>query len=160
MCSGGAGRFWASQPLVSAVLASGALAAAPTPHRARPPVRALMGPGPFVGSEAIAVSPNGRNVYVASSASNAIAVLTRNPSTGRLTQALGPAGCIAAGGAGGCASGVGLDGPNSVTVSADGENVYATSFRSSSIAIFQRNPSTGALTQAIDGTGCLAGGPI
>jgi DNA-binding beta-propeller fold protein YncE len=47
-----------------------------------------------------------------------------------------------------------------VAVSADGKNVYATSFRSSSIASFQRNPSTGALTQATDGTGCLAAGSI
>ncbi len=112
--------------LASAVLASGAVGA-PVPHRSRPPVkplgvisqlpgpngclvdrssrrrgctsvRALVGPGPFVGSEAIAVSPDGRNVYAASSSSNAIAVFRRAPSTGKLTQAPGPAGCIAAGG--------------------------------------------------------------
>ena len=56
--------------------------------------------------------------------------------------------------------GLGLDGPNSVAVSADGENVYATSLKSSSIAIFQRNPSTGALTQTTDGFGCLAAAAI
>jgi DNA-binding beta-propeller fold protein YncE len=43
-----------------------------------------------------------------------------------------------------------------VAVSPDGENVYATSINSSSISIFQRNASTGALTQATDGSGCLA----
>ena len=53
-------------------------------------------------------------------ASNAIAVFRRDASTGKLTQAAGTAGCIAAGGAGGCANAVGLDGPNSVAVSADG----------------------------------------
>jgi DNA-binding beta-propeller fold protein YncE len=120
------------------------------------PARALLGPGPFVGSEAVAVSPDGRDVYVAASSSNAIVVFRRDPSTGKLSQASGPAGCIAAGGADGCAAGVGLEGPNSVAVSADGSNVYASSFRSSSIAVFRRNPSTGALTQASDGTGCLA----
>ncbi|HEY2160442.1 MAG TPA: beta-propeller fold lactonase family protein [Solirubrobacteraceae bacterium] len=119
-----------------------------------------MGPGPFVGSEAIAVSPDGRNVYVASSTSDAIAVFQRNPATGKLTQAAGAAGCIAAGGTNGCGTGLGLDGPNSVAVSPDGENVYATSFQSSSIAVFGRNPSTGALTQAADGTGCLAAAAI
>jgi len=106
------------------------------------------------------VSPDGRNVYVASSTSNAIAAFRRNPISGRLAQAPGPAGCISAGGADGCASGLGLDGPNSVAVSADGKNVYATSFGSSSLAIFTRDPSTGALTQATDGTGCLAAGSI
>jgi DNA-binding beta-propeller fold protein YncE len=34
--------------------------------------------------------------------------------------------------------------------------VYATSINSDSLAIFERNPSTGALTQATDGTSCLA----
>jgi DNA-binding beta-propeller fold protein YncE len=113
-----------------------------------------------VGSEAIAVSPDGKNVYVAASTSDAIAVFRRDPATGKLTQAAGAAGCTAAAGANGCATGLGLDGPNSVAVSPDGENVYATSFRSSSIAIFQRNPSTGALTQSTDGTGCLAAAAI
>ena len=40
--------------------------------------RALKGPGPFMGSRAIAVSPDGKNVYVASSKSDAIAIFRRN----------------------------------------------------------------------------------
>lgn len=115
-----------------------------------------MGPGPFVGSQAIALSPDGRNVYVASSTSDAVAVFTRDPATGRLSQAPGAAGCVAAGGMDGCGNGLGLDGPNSVAVSADGQNVYATSLQSNSIAVFQRNPASGALTQATDGSGCLS----
>jgi DNA-binding beta-propeller fold protein YncE len=119
-------------------------------------VRGLKGPGPIIGSDAIAVSPDGRNVYVASSSSDAIAVFKRDRRTGRLTQASGRAGCISAKGVDGCADGVGLAGPNSVAVSPDGKNVYATSFRSSSVETFTRDPATGALTQARDGTGCLA----
>jgi DNA-binding beta-propeller fold protein YncE len=119
------------------------------------PVRALRGPGPFLGSEAIAVSSDGRNVYVASANSNAIAVFRRNPSSGALTQAAGAAGCIAAGGANGCGRAVGLLHPNSVAVSADGRNVYATAYTSNAILTFQRNSSTGALTQ----TGCIAASP-
>jgi DNA-binding beta-propeller fold protein YncE len=119
-------------------------------------VRALNGPAPFLGSEAIAISPDGRNVYVAASRSNAIAVFRRNARTGRLTQGAGAAGCIAADGAGGCAKAVELEGPNSVAVSADGKSVYATSLDSDAVDVFLRNPRTGALRQATDDKGCIA----
>jgi DNA-binding beta-propeller fold protein YncE len=161
--------------------------AAPTPQRSRPPVtalgaliqlpgssgclvdrssrgagctraRALAGPAPFLGSEAIAISPDGRNVYVAASQSNAIAVFKRNVNTGRLTQGRGAAGCVAVHGAGGCAPAVGLMGPNSVTVSADGRNVYSTSLDSDAVDIFRRNPATGALSQPAE-EGCIANVP-
>jgi DNA-binding beta-propeller fold protein YncE len=120
------------------------------------PVRALRGPAPILGSNAVAISPEGKSVYVASSQSNAIAVFKRNPRSGTLSQRSGPAGCIAAGGVSGCATAVGLVRPNSVTVSADGANVYATSVGSNAVTTFSRNPSTGALTQAGDGSGCIS----
>lgn len=118
-------------------------------------VRALQGPGPLLGSQAIAVSADGRNVYVASSTSNAIAVFQRNRRTGQLTQGPGGAGCVAQGGADACGQAIALDGPNSVAVSGDGRNVYATSIRSNSIAVFSRNPANGALTQLPGSAGCL-----
>jgi DNA-binding beta-propeller fold protein YncE len=123
-------------------------------------VRALAGPGPFMGSGAIAVSPDGRNVYVASSKSDAIAVFRRDRRDGALAQPTGAGGCIAAEGADGCATAIGLDGPNSLAVSPDGRNVYATSRASNSISIFQRNQKTGALTQLPASAGCIAGVPI
>ncbi len=119
-------------------------------------VRALRGPGPFVGSQAVAVSPDGRNVYVAASRSNAIAVFMRSASTGRLDQAPGAAGCVAAGQASGCAGALALNGPNSVAVSPDGRNLYATTIGSDALDTFHRNPSTGALTQLGGGSGCIA----
>lgn len=122
--------------------------------------RALKGPGPFMGSRAIALSPDGKNVYVASSRSDAIAIFRRNPRRGVLTQPKGAAGCVAAKGAGHCAIAIGLDGPNSVAVSPDGRNVYATSRASNSIAVFQRDQVTGALTQLPASAGCVAGVPI
>jgi DNA-binding beta-propeller fold protein YncE len=122
--------------------------------------RALEGPGPFMGSRAIALSPDGKNAYVASSKSDAIAIFKRDARTGVLTQPVGTAGCIAAKGAGGCATAVGLDGPNSVAVSPDGHNVYATSRGSNAISVFHRNGSTGALSQLPGAAGCTAGAPI
>jgi DNA-binding beta-propeller fold protein YncE len=122
--------------------------------------RALKGPGVGFGSRAIAVSPDGRNVYVASSKSNAIAIFRRNAKTGRLTQSKGPAGCIASQGPSSCAAAVGLDAPNSVVVSPDGRNVYATSRGASSLTVFSRNPKGGGLTQLPAGFGCISGLPV
>ncbi len=119
-------------------------------------MRALHGPAPLLGSHALAISPDGRNVYVASSRSNAIAVFSRNARTGKLTQRSGPDGCIAARGAGGCATAEGLGAPNSVAVSADGKNVYATSLASNAVVVFARNGTTGGLSQLGNGTGCIA----
>ena len=103
-------------------------------------MRALRGPAPFLGSSALAMSPDGRNVYVASSRSNAIAVFRRDARTGALTQRRGAAGCISDGGASGCARAIGLLGPNSVAVSPDGRNVYATAFGSNALVVSSPQP--------------------
>lgn len=120
--------------------------------------RALDEPGPFMGSRAIALSPDGRNVYVASSESDAIAIFRRSPKKGTLQQSKGLAGCIAARGEEGCAPAVGLDAPNSLAVSPDGRNVYATSRDSSTVTAFARTPKSGALVQLAGG--CIAGPAI
>jgi DNA-binding beta-propeller fold protein YncE len=123
--------------------------------------RALDGPGPFMGSRAIAVSPDGKQVYVASSGSDAIAIFTRDRRRGTLRQAPKSAGCVAAGGPEGCAAALGLDEPNSVAISPDGRSVYATSRASDSVTSFVRNPKTGALRQLPPPlAGCISGAPI
>lgn len=118
--------------------------------------RGLKGAGPFMGSEAVAVSPDGRNVYVAAFDSDAIATFTRNTKSGALTQPKGTAGCIAAKGSAGCAKVAAFDGPNSVAVSPDGRNVYATARDSSTLQSFARNPKTGAL-RPTPGATCISG---
>lgn len=128
--------------------------------------RALKGPGPGVGSRAIAISPDGRNVYVAASGSDSIAVFDRSRSTGALTQPLGKRGCVAsiigkAKGAQGCGLAIGLNGPNSVAVSPDGRNVYATARGGASVITFHRNRLTGQLRQLPpSASGCISGLPI
>ena len=136
--------------------ASGCLVDRANLHRGCQPVRALRGPGPLLGSDAVAVSPDGNNLYVASARSNAIAVFRRNRATGQLVQAPGPGGCVADSGAARCGLAVGLAGVNSVAVSPDGSNVYATSVNSSSVTIFRRDQSNGALTQLPGLAGCVA----
>jgi DNA-binding beta-propeller fold protein YncE len=123
--------------------------------------RALDGPGPFMGSRAIAVSPDGKQVYVASSGSDAIAIFNRDRQTGVLTQAKKTAGCIAAKGTGGCAVAIGLDEPNSVAISPNGHSLYATSRAGNSVTAFARNPKTGALRQLPPPlAGCISGAPL
>lgn len=113
-----------------------------------------------MGSRAIAVSPDGKYVYVAASRSDAIAIFRRDASTGRLTQPPGTGGCVAVKGAAGCANAIGLDGPSSVAISADGRSLYATSRGSESISAFRINASNGALSQLPASAGCISGLPV
>jgi DNA-binding beta-propeller fold protein YncE len=136
--------------------AKGCLVDRSTPQNGCGSARALKAPAPLLGSRALALSPDGKNLYVASSGSDAIAIFTRNPLDGTLSQAKGKGGCIALEGAGGCGTAIGLDGPNSVAVSPDGANVYATSFNSEAVAVFHRHRKSGALSQPLDGSGCIA----
>jgi DNA-binding beta-propeller fold protein YncE len=88
----------------------------------------------------VAVSADGKSVYVASGASDAVTRLDRNTTTGAITQPAGSAGCISRTGAGPCADGHALNNPVSVAVSADGKSVYVASPVSNAVARFIRAP--------------------
>jgi DNA-binding beta-propeller fold protein YncE len=107
-------------------------------------------------AQAVAVSADGRNVYVGGYYDAAIAVFVRNPKTGRLTQRRGAAGCIADGGRFGCAAGHALDTVYALTLSPDGKSLYAGTYHSDAVTVLRRNPRTGALTQASGPAGCVA----
>jgi len=89
------------------------------------------------GVSALAVSPDGKNVYAAAPDDDALVVFSRSP-TGRLSfleaQVEGTNGVEA------------LHRVRAVTVSPDGTSVYTASSRDDAIAVFRRDPSTGALT--------------
>ena len=105
----------------------------------------------------VAVSPDGRSVYLVSTLSDAVAVFDRDAATGALTQKSGTAGCVSESGTGGaCASGVALDLAAFVTVSPDGRTVYVASRSSSAVAVFDRDAATGALTQKSGTAGCVS----
>ncbi|MDP9816010.1 lactonase family protein [Spirilliplanes yamanashiensis] len=71
----------------------------------------------------VAVSPDGRSVFVSAFTSGAVAMFRRDPGTGLLTQRPGTDGCIAAAVAG-CTTGSGLSQPLGLTASHDGRDVY------------------------------------
>jgi DNA-binding beta-propeller fold protein YncE len=134
---------------------AGCVGAPSARHAGCAKARALKGPGPFMGSRAIAVSRDGRNVYVASSTSDAIAIFKRDEHSGALIQLKGKGGCVASRGGRSCTSAVGLSAPNSIAISRDGRNLYATSRDSNAVTAFARNVKSGALHQLPGG--CISG---
>ena len=106
------------------------------------------------GPVAIAVSPDGRNVYVVSAGSDALSVLARNRRSGVLTQLPGASGCVSQRPGGGCFAGRALNEPTSVAVSPDGAHVYVTGRRfPSGVAVFDR-AADGSVTQPAGPAGC------
>ena len=85
----------------------------------------------------VSISPDGKNVYVASQTDDALAAFARNPSTGALSFVEAEKD-----GVGGVD---GLNGAHGVAVSPDGRHVYAASI-SDALVSFARDPSTGALS--------------
>jgi hypothetical protein len=92
-----------------------------------------------------------------------LATATALAVTGDLTQPPGTAGCVHETGAKGCADGHGLVGPASVAVSPDGKSVYVASRKPcciepdrSAVVRFNRNLTTGAITQPAGTAGCIS----
>jgi 6-phosphogluconolactonase (cycloisomerase 2 family) len=86
---------------------------------------------------AIAISPDGAQLYVAGSGANAVAIFARDAATG----ALQPAGVVRD-----HARGVdGLDQPGDIAISPDGANVYVAGFDADALAVFAREPGNGKL---------------
>jgi 6-phosphogluconolactonase (cycloisomerase 2 family) len=123
----------------------------------------------------IALSPDAKSAYAVSNTKlgqntaenfGYLASFSRDPSSGALKQLPGNAGCSSTDGTdgigGSCAMGSGLGGARDVVVSPDGHYVYVAASGGTgggnSIAIFARDSSTGALTQASGAAGCITDG--
>ncbi len=116
--------------------------------------------------KAVAVSPDGANVYVVGGVAGedvalsfgSIAILKRNPATGEISSE----GCLSSDGTDGrdgasgiCTQTPSLLGADGVTVSADGRAVYVSTSSSGSVVAFARDQTTGALTRL----GCFQEAP-
>ena len=89
-------------------------------------------------AESVTVSPDGKHLYAAGKNDDAVAVFSRNSTTGSLTFVE-----VQKDGVGGVD---GLDFATSVTVSQAGKHLYATSFGDDAVAVFSRDSTTGSLT--------------
>jgi DNA-binding beta-propeller fold protein YncE len=114
-------------------------------------------------ADEIMISADGRFVYVASqddvtatpnTLAGAVAVFSRDTATGVLTQLPGQQGCINDDGSEGCFDGHAIGGRGAV-LSADQRNIYVLG--QESLAVLQRNPTTGTLGQALPGCFGLSG---
>ncbi|HKH42784.1 MAG TPA: hypothetical protein VKA41_13130 [Solirubrobacterales bacterium] len=105
------------------------------------------------GAFAVAVSPDGENVYVVSSSDDAIVTFDRGPD-----GALSNPSCIEdVGGSAGCGAGntaQGLDSARALTISLDGTSVYALGNFDDAIVRFDRGPN-GVLSNP----SCIADAP-
>ncbi len=108
------------------------------------------------GAAAVAVSPDGRNVYVASRVADAVVALARDEATGGLEFIDAPGACLATAAAG-CEPAAALDHATGVEVSPDGANVYVAARGSDAVAVFRRGPA-GLLAQLPGPEGCVQDG--
>jgi DNA-binding beta-propeller fold protein YncE len=114
------------------------------------------------GANDVAVSADGRSVYVASYGSEAVARFNRNTMTGVIGQPAGAAGCVSDTGAGPCADGHALGGAASVAVSSDGKSVYVASgfagdfLSGDAVVRFNRSTTSGAIAQPAGPAGCVS----
>lgn len=91
----------------------------------------------LAGVLAVAVSPDGRHVYAAGGNDDAVAVFQRNGATGALTLSQTVKDSV---------DGVdGLAFASSIALSPDGAHVYVSGARNDAVAVFVRDPATGAL---------------
>ena len=124
-----------------------------------PRANARCGSGKLLWPTSLALSPDGRNLYLASWAFDPhgdrsdnysdLAVFVRDRTTGALRQLS----CLGPSTRGGCTAGRALYGPESVVVSPDGRNVYVGS--DGGLAVFARDARSGALRQPSGSAGAL-----
>ena len=96
------------------------------------PGRALRAP------EGLALSPDGRNVYVTAFSSGSVAVMNRFKSSGTVVQKTGHDGCVTVQSVAKCNAGRSLAGASSIVLSPDGRFAYVTANKSNAVAVFRR----------------------
>jgi DNA-binding beta-propeller fold protein YncE len=97
------------------------------------------------GSEDLAVSPDGVNVYANSASTNAVIELKRT-GTGALEQLASPNECVSSKALTGCQEVKEIGGAVGIAISPDGKNLYASSSGQSAVGAFKRG-AEGVLEQ-------------
>jgi DNA-binding beta-propeller fold protein YncE len=107
----------------------------------------------------VSVSPDGKDVYVASIKSESVTAFARDADSGVLTPLPGDAVCVSnnlPGGTEKCPrSARGLSEVEGIAFTPDGRNVYVGAFYGSDVAEFSRDTSTGRLSQFPGRDACI-----
>jgi DNA-binding beta-propeller fold protein YncE len=115
------------------------------------------------GPEDLVISPDGKNVYTNSYKDNAVIELTRNVSTGGLTQSQTPNACVTTeaitGQTARCSPAKGIEGALGVAISPDGKNLYASGSTDDAEVAFARGSNEGELEQMESPFECLTSKP-
>jgi DNA-binding beta-propeller fold protein YncE len=112
---------------------------------AAPDLRCEVALPQLAGARSLALSPDGRELYVAAFDPGAVVVLRRNPRSGRM--AVGPADCLQAEPDASCPLGLPfLRGASALAMGEHGSAVYAISVGGNSLVELLRNPVDGALS--------------
>src|SRR3954451_20793366 len=117
------------------------------------------------GAEALTLSPDGRFAYSYSYSTGAVAILSRDPSTGALTQADDPAACVARSSlSGDCTAGRmpsgGSDTAHAMVITPDGRFLFVAGYSGAVVSVFSRDVSTGALAEVPGTDGCVSTGGL
>lgn len=136
--SAASGLAWFTRDAATGALQQGGCAKfQPLADRCTPNVR-LRAP------RAVAVSGDGRHVYVASKDDDAILTFERDAQGGVLSYSS----CVSASGSdGSCANVTGLQGVADLALSPDGRSLYAAADFAGGVTVFARDPQSGALSQ-------------
>ncbi|MEI6688279.1 MAG: beta-propeller fold lactonase family protein [Thermoleophilia bacterium] len=117
--------------------------------------------GQLSAPQALAISPDGKNVYVVASTSETLVSFDRDTTTGALTQKAGADGCLSNANLSPCTTWLdGLYRAGAITVSPDGKTVYAVAVvhqapnTAGLVTAFPRDPTTGTLSTS--GSTCVS----
>jgi DNA-binding beta-propeller fold protein YncE len=112
----------------------------------------------LLGTDALAISPDGAIVYAAAKNVDAVAVLQRDATTGALSQQPGQTGCIRLAGGLGCATARALAQPSALAIAPGGRDLYVASASGNAVSLLQRDVATGLMIQPAGTAGCIGQG--